>query len=40
VLRGKQTVFRHDDSGILKFVSVRDLLAASQKPAALPAPAL
>ena len=40
VLRGRQTVFRHNDSGILKFVGVKDLLAASRKPVALPAPAL
>ena len=39
VLRGKQTVYRHDDSGILKYASVKELLAAAQKPAALPAPA-
>ena len=38
VLRGTETVFRHDDSGILKHVSVKDLLAAAHKPVALPAP--
>jgi hypothetical protein len=40
VMRGIETVFRHDDSGILKYVRVKDLLAAAQKPVALPAPAL
>ena len=40
MLRGTETVFRHDDSGILKYVSVKALLAAAQQPVALPAPAL
>lgn len=37
VFRGDCTVFRHSDSGILKYVRLADVLAAVKPPAALPA---
>lgn len=37
VFEGTSTIFRHDDSGILKYVRLPDVLATLKPPAALPA---